>query len=150
MLRLKYKYTIYFIILFHKINYFKIRRKKMKKSRYIAAALFVVFAAFLINNNLFSEDKTPTKESTVKIFTSAQCGTCKKAIEKAVKKLDGIESADLDVKTKFLTVTFITDKTNPDDIRKAVNKAGYDADSTRADMKAYDKLPKCCKKGGHE
>jgi periplasmic mercuric ion binding protein len=122
----------------------------MKISKYVATALLVVFAAFLINNNLFSEDKTPSKESTVKIFTSAQCGTCKKAIEKAVKKLDGIESADLDVKTKFLTVAFIPDKTNPDEIRKAVNKAGYDADSTKADERAYNKLPKCCKKdGGH-
>jgi hypothetical protein len=26
-----------------------------------------------------------------------------------------------------------------------INKAGYDADETKAEPKAYDKLPECCK-----
>ena len=31
-------------------------------------------------------------------------------------------------------------------LKKAVTKVGYDADDLPADPKAYDDLPKCCKK----
>lgn len=86
----------------------------------------------------------------VKILTSSQCEMCKAAIEKAVKKISGIEKVNLVVKTKMAEVTYDADVTNPDKIKKAINLAGYDADETKADPKAYRKLPKCCQKGGHD
>ncbi len=86
----------------------------------------------------------------VKILTSSQCEICKATIEKAVKKISGIEKVNLVIKTKMAEVTYDADVTSPEKIKKAINLAGYDADETKADPKAYRKLSKCCQKGGHE
>ncbi|MDD4632200.1 MAG: copper chaperone, partial [Proteiniphilum sp.] len=37
------------------------------------------------------------------------------------------------------------EKTSPDDIAKAVAKAGHDTDKFKADQAAYNALPECCK-----
>lgn len=109
----------------------------------ILSAIMIAMA-FLYSYS--QEPESTIKKDTVKILTSAQCDMCKDRIEKAVNKLSGIISADLDYETKYLTVEYNTEETNDSDIRKAVNRAGYDADSTKAEMRAYNKLPKCCKK----
>lgn len=86
--------------------------------------------------------------TTAKIFTSAECGKCKKAIEKAVNRLDGIKSAVLDVDSRMFTVKFVNAEIDLSKIKSVINKAGYDADETKAEPKAYDKLPECCKVDG--
>ena len=42
-----------------------------------------------------------TGKNYVDIKTSAQCGSCKSAIEKAVNNVDGVKSAELDLETKI-------------------------------------------------
>lgn len=86
-----------------------------------------------------------TKEETT-IKTSAQCGMCKVRIEKAVKKVKGVTSVDLDVKTKLVKVSYIKEKTSAEKIREAISNTGYDADEVKANEKAYEKLHGCCKK----
>lgn len=86
------------------------------------------------------------KEETLKIKTSAVCNMCKERIESNLPFEKGVRDVKLDVKSKMLTVVYKPSKTNPDKIRAAVNKIGYDADDKPADMKAYEKLPACCKK----
>ena len=117
----------------------------MKKINFTHITI-LLFASIIIVSGLFAQgikDKT-TKE--VKIKTSANCETCKALIEKAVRKLDGVDKVNLDINTKILTVNYYPNKLNIGKIRKAVNKAGYDADTQTADPKAYSKLPKCCQK----
>jgi copper chaperone CopZ len=96
-----------------------------------------------ITNNVFAQTEV------VKIKTSAQCESCKATIEKYMNFEKGVKSAELDYKTKILTVSYDSKKTTPEKLRIAVTKSGYDADSLLADPKAYDKLRKFCKKGGH-
>ncbi|MDP4280853.1 MAG: heavy metal-associated domain-containing protein [Bacteroidota bacterium] len=86
------------------------------------------------------------KSETVKIKTSAVCSQCKERIEKGLAFEKGIKDVDLDVMTKIATVRYNPLKTTPDAIRRAISKLGYDADEVKADPKAYEKLPKCCKK----
>jgi copper chaperone CopZ len=90
------------------------------------------------------------KVEEVKIQTSAQCEDCKERIEKELVYTKGVKSVDLDLETKIVTVSYRTDKTDADKLRKAIAGVGYDADDVKADPKAYDKLPACCKKGGHD
>ncbi|HRY33215.1 MAG TPA: heavy metal-associated domain-containing protein [Bacteroidales bacterium] len=85
-----------------------------------------------------------TAEISVK--TSAVCGMCKERIEKGLAFEKGVKEASLDLKTKMVTVTYKVRKTDPDKIRKAISRLGYDADDVPADEKAYGKLPACCKK----
>lgn len=82
----------------------------------------------------------------IEILTSAQCEMCKNRIETAMAFEKGIISSELNLETKVLTVIYKIGKTTPDKIRIAINKVGYDADGTPANVKAYNKLPPCCKK----
>lgn len=106
-------------------------------------ALMTIFS---INANA---QKTNNIEE-VKIKTSAQCSMCKQRIEKAMAYEKGIKSSTLDVKTATLSVVYKSNKTTPDKIRSAISKTGYDADSIKAEVKIYNNLPDCCKKGGME
>ena len=103
------------------------------------AAMFVLTASTLNaqeNSNL----------SEVKIKTSAVCDMCKETLESNLVFEKGIKKSELDVKSAIINVTYNPQKTNPDKIRAAISKLGYDADDIPADKKAYEKLSSCCKK----
>ena len=89
------------------------------------------------------------QSDTLYIRTSAQCGTCKKKLERDMSFEKGIKKVSLDLDTKELMVVFHPSKTDPSLLRKAVTAIGYDADSLAAQPEAYERLPSCCKKGGH-
>ena len=82
----------------------------------------------------------------IKIQTSAQCGMCKEAIEETLAFERGVKKSVLIMKTKIVEVEYDKRRTNPEKIRKAISKIGYDADDLPADKKAYEKLEACCKK----
>lgn len=99
---------------------------------------------------LFSIVKATTAETdTIHIQTSAVCETCKKILENDLSFEKGVKKSTLDLETKILTVIYNSEKTNPEKIRLAVTKSGYDADSLAADPKAFKRLPECCKKPMH-
>lgn len=100
--------------------------------------LTAVFAAATV---LLMAGETVTKT----LHVSGNCNSCKKNIEKPLKSLDGVTSATWDKDTKQLTTTFDPTKVSEAQIKQAVLKAGYDADTLRAPDEAYAKLPKCCK-----
>jgi copper chaperone CopZ len=85
-------------------------------------------------------------QAEIQIKTSAQCEMCKNRIEEALAFEKGVKKANLDMETKVVTVVYKTSKTEPSKLRKAISKAGYDADDIKADQEAYNKLPACCKK----
>lgn len=119
----------------------------MKNNRFIWLS-FVFVLGFVVQTQA---QKTKAKKvETITIKTSAQCGMCKDRIEKAMAYERGVKEAVLDVDSKVLTITYKTRKTSPEKLRKAVAKVGYDADKVPAWKKAYDKLPACCQKGGHD
>lgn len=65
-----------------------------------------------------------------KVLTAADmsCGHCKKTIESAVKELEGIEKINADPETKKVTVEFDESSITIEDIRHAIEDAGYDAE----------------------
>jgi|ERR1051325_2515030 copper chaperone CopZ len=93
-----------------------------------------------------SEVEASSQDSSIAIKTSAQCESCKKRLEGKMAFEKGVKKVSLDVETKVLSVTYDPKKTSPEKLKTAVTKIGYDADEMQADKKAYDKLPKCCKK----
>ena len=117
--------------------------KNPTKKIYLLTAAIV----FAITSALFAQEKKSTEE--IKIKTSALCEMCKARIEKALAYQKGVKKAVLDLETKEVAVVYKPEKTNPEKLRKAIAKTGYDADSVHAEKSAYDNLPNCCKKGGH-
>lgn len=87
------------------------------------------------------------KTKTIKVKTSAVCGMCKNRIELVVNSLEGVKKSMLILKTKELIVKFNTDEISESAILFAISDAGYDANDVPANIKAYQVLPGCCKKG---
>ncbi len=106
----------------------------------------LVFTLFITAANSTFAQIADTGKKYVDIKTSAQCGSCKSAIEKAVNDVDGVKSASLDVETKIVTVKYDSEKTDAEAIKLAIVNIGYDADDIPADAKAYENLHSCCKK----
>jgi len=105
-----------------------------------------VFVIFVLGLCVTSFASAQSKEAEVKIKTSAVCKMCKKTIEKALMYEKGVKSSELDVNSKIVTIAYNPKKTNPDQLRKAIARSGYDADNVAAEEKAYSRLDDCCKK----
>jgi copper chaperone CopZ len=110
----------------------------------IKVIVLTVFAVGL-NKGVLAQVEEPT-EKEIKIQTSAVCSMCEERIEGNMAFEKGVKSVSLDDETKIVTITYKTAKTDPDKLRKAISKLGYDADDVEADPEAYAKLPACCKK----
>lgn len=74
------------------------------------------------------------------------CDACKDRVERALFKQYGITSYKVDVKKKTTTVTWVTDRTDIEQIKTMIANAGFDADDVTAEEDAYKRLPATCKK----
>lgn len=92
-------------------------------------------------------DLSAQKETeSIKIQTSAQCDMCKERIENNLAYEKGVTSSELNMETMIVTIQYKPGKTNPETLREVISAMGYDADDVKANQKAYQKLPTCCKK----
>jgi mercuric ion binding protein len=87
---------------------------------------------------------------TLVVKTSVICEECKERIEHDLSFEKGVKSNIVNLDTKEVTVVYNSAKTDPQKIRLAITKIGYDADTLKADEKAFNKLPLCCRVPGHE
>ncbi|SMC25795.1 Cu+-exporting ATPase [Clostridium acidisoli DSM 12555] len=55
------------------------------------------------------------------------CAACAKAVERASKKLDGVDEANVNFATEKLSISFEQSKVKVSDIKRAIEKAGYKA-----------------------
>lgn len=117
----------------------------MKKIQllFLLLAGIITGAAAQTKPQLTAVIKTPT----------VQCEQCKARIEKYMAHEEGIVKINVDYKKKTTTVTYLTDRTNIENIKAMIANVGYDADDVTAEPDAYKRLPTCCKKpadGGGE
>lgn len=82
------------------------------------------------------------KTDSFKVY--GNCGMCERRIEGALKKVEGIYSADWDVDTKQMTVNYDPETIQLKEIKQLVAKAGHDTDEVRATEEVYNNLPGCC------
>ncbi len=66
---------------------------------------------------------------TVKSFKieGMTCAACAKAVERATKKLEGVEDSSVNLATEKMNISFDEEKVTVEDIQKAVENAGYKA-----------------------
>jgi copper chaperone CopZ len=115
----------------------------MKKYKFILSTLFVV--VFGINSFAQIQDISKlvsTKTESIKV--SGNCDLCKTRIEKAAK-IDGVSKAEWSDESKMLTLVYDPSKVTSDDVQKKIAAAGHDTEKYKADDKAYNSLPGCCK-----
>ena len=106
--------------------------------------LTLIVGLFFLTHSVQAQQKKPV---TVKILTpTVQCEMCKERIEDYLSEEEGILKSVVNFKQKYVTVTYLTDRTNLENIKAAIANSGYDAEDVKASPEAYNKLPKCCKK----
>jgi len=112
--------------------------------------LFCICAAFLLS---FSGCAKSTKENTaanaaaiatIKLPT-LKCNTCVGTVKRTLASMDGVESADVDLKAKNVTVHYLAAKLDLGRIETGISSAGYDANDLKRDSTAYENLSECCK-----
>lgn len=105
--------------------------------------LLLLFVSFSLSLAALAQQKKPV---TVKIQTpTAQCEECKQRIEEYLKYEEGVTKVVVYPRSKYTMVTYLTDRTNIENIKTAIANIGYDADDVTANEDAYKKLPKTCK-----
>lgn len=53
------------------------------------------------------------------------CGHCQKRVAEAISSLEGVESVEVDLESKRATVNFDPEKVSLDDLKRAIQNAGY-------------------------
>jgi copper chaperone CopZ len=116
----------------------------MKASKVLIPILLIAAIFEVASGGLAS--KTTFEKKTAEIsLPSVQCGMCQRTIEKALEKIEGILTADVDIENKKAVITYDDSKTNLSEIERTITMAGYDANDKTAEPNAYEKLHDCCK-----
>ena len=103
--------------------------------------------AILFSTAISAQDKQKKKKvETIEIQSSVVCGMCEERVIENMAFEKGVKDVKVDLETKVITLTYKTNKTDEETLKKAITKIGYDADELEADPEAYEKLPACCKK----
>ncbi|MBL7927018.1 MAG: cation transporter [Bacteroidia bacterium] len=98
----------------------------------------------------FISSKAVAQKDTLIVKSSVNCATCKKTIESGLRFEKGVQKATVDYHKKTVTIIYRSDKTDAGQLRLAISNLGYNADTIAAKPDAYNKLPACCKAGGHD
>ncbi len=72
------------------------------------------------------------KWSEVIIQTNGTCQTCKDKIEGGIAYEKGVKDVDYDLATSKVKIVYDSKKTTVEDLRLAINKLGFTADSSPA------------------
>ncbi len=106
----------------------------------------IIAGSLCLNANAAEKKETIVVKTSIACDHCLQCSSCGQNINDKIRDTEkGIKKVKVDPKTNTITVTYSADKTNPEQIRKAIADAGYDADEVKATAVAYEKLDGCCK-----
>ncbi len=98
----------------------------MRTIKLLATSAITLLFILTINQQGFAQ-KTKNIEE-VKIKASMKCGGCKAKIEKNIPFEKGVKELSVDLETKTVTIKYITDKTNPENLVSALEKLGFEAE----------------------
>jgi len=68
-------------------------------------------------------------EHVVLSVSGMTCGHCSQAVKDALKRIDGVSGADVDLNAKKVSVSFDPGKTDLGTIKDAITDAGYTVES---------------------
>lgn len=117
----------------------------MKTIKIMFAILFAFVSTLSVNAQSDKSQRTiGVKTKTIKVF--GECDMCKKRIENAAGRVEGIRSAIWNADTKMLTITYSAFKLEAaENVQKMVAAVGYDTDKYTAGNSQYNALPDCCR-----
>ena len=105
----------------------------------------LIFSCYLVNAQSAKAEWVILKSNNLK------CWECKDVLDKYLtKEKENTEGGIVQWKINLLQgevrIQFLPDRTSADEVRVAVNNAGFDTDIDKALDEAYKKLPPSCKR----
>lgn len=120
--------------------------KTIEKASYTAAKTKVERA----NGTIETSDAQTTSETsstaikTETFVVAGECEMCKKRIDTAAKAVPGVLEASWEVESQELTVKLNPEKTDKEEVQKAVAAVGHDTKTFKAADETYENLHACC------
>ncbi len=102
--------------------------------------LIILFISLIFSVSINAQSSIKTTTIAVK----GNCDECKERIENAAD-IKGVKNSNWDKNKKIITVTYDAKKVTPAQIESAIAKMGHATATQKANAKAYNKLPACCK-----
>ena len=93
----------------------------------------------------FSAKAQQTTDKAVIKTPGVMCDACKDRVEQALFKQYGVLSYKVDIKKHTVAVSWLTDRTDIEQIKTMIANAGFDADDVAAEETAHKRLPECCR-----
>lgn len=110
--------------------------------------LMICFGCLSVNEVSAQTDQMDTLivKTSIACDHCLQCSSCGENIEDRIfEGNSGIQQIKVQPESNTIVVIYKATKTTPDEIRKAIALAGYDADDVKAVPESYQKLDGCCK-----
>lgn len=82
-------------------------------------------------------------DTTISFRVSGVCVQCKQRIQKSLK-IKGVETANWDVATQKITITYLPSVIAENDLHKTIAGVGHDTEKEKASDEVYNALPECC------
>lgn len=76
--------------------------------------------------------------------TNMTCNGCVESVTRALRAIDGVESADVSLASAAATVEFDEQRTSLAELSRAVQRAGYDVGEVVAGASESNKRTGCC------
>lgn len=115
----------------------------MKKT--VLIAFILVFGFTLSQAQTKDQTSMPKEATTIIKLDKLCCNSSIPLIEKTLAYERGVKEFEVFLEDKTVKVLYITKRTNPDKIAKALANEGFEANGIEANAKAIMKLPDCCK-----
>ncbi len=106
---------------------------------------YVILLVMVLAGFSAQAQQKKNKNARYDVEVNGNCDQCKKRIEKAALRVDGVKMAIWDIESHRLALILNEEKTTVDAVEQAVAKAGHDTDRHRATEADYEALHGCCK-----
>jgi len=93
-------------------------------------------------NNPHYADKVELKKMSFRV--AGVCGMCKDRIESVAMNAEGVDKAEWDSESQYLSLNYDPSKLDEMGLHNAIAKAGHETDLYSASEVAYENLPACC------
>jgi mercuric ion binding protein len=95
----------------------------MKRNIIFTTTLFFLFSVL----SLSAQEKKGKELSTVRFETSIDCENCVNTIMKNIPFEKGVRDVKCDLTTKEVLIQYQKEKTNPETLKRSIEKLGYTA-----------------------
>lgn len=116
----------------------------MKTQIFVQMMSILLMGFLLIPVDLIAREESGNTPGEAAFTVLGNCGMCKDRIERAAYSVRGVRSAEWNEDTQMIEVRYRPNRTNQEEIERAIAEVGHDTENFLADDETYENLHHCC------